>query len=174
MQLTFYRSSFRSNITNQLQYSWALARYILGVSAFRDFIHRFYLWIEYEPKNKGTCKLELSTMCCTIILRIDGDAKILLHRCAQMIHVTTVHLSLRLFYLYIRILYIRYTVYYFPLIWGYVFFFDIFFGGGGVEGVPNEHQFRQIPGVRRSRYLIPLLHLLQDYVCYICFFDNRL
>lgn len=148
MQLTFYRSSFRSNITNQLKYSWALARYILGVSAFRDFIHRFYLWIEYEPKNKDTCKLELSTMCCTIILRIDGDAKILLHRCAQMIHVTTVHLSLRLFYLYIRILYIRYTVYYFPLIWGYVFFWYFFGGvGGGSRGCQTNTNSVKSPGL---------------------------
>ena len=129
---------------DQTSQTWALARYILGVSAFRDFIHRFYLWIEYEPKNKGTCKLELSTMCCTIILRIDGDAKILLHRCAQMIHVTTAHLSLRLFYLYIRILYIRYTVYYFPLIWGYVFFW-YFLGGGGSRGCQtNTNSVKEI------------------------------
>lgn len=133
MQLTFYRSSFRSNITNQLKYSWALARYILGVSAFRDFIHRFYLWIEYEPKNKGTCKLDLSTMCCTIILRIDGDAKILLHRCAQMIHVTTAHLSLRLFYLQDQNLVykIHCLLFSFNL---RVRFLLIFFGGGGRGG----------------------------------------
>ena len=145
---------------DQTSQTWALARYILGVSAFRDFIHRFYLWIEYEPKNKGTCKLELSTMCCTIILRIDGDAKILLHRCAQMIHVTTAHLSLRLFYLYIRILYIRYTVYYFPLIWEYFFFFDIFFWGGGSRGCQTNTNSVKSPGLGDPDTSFPF------YICY--------